>query len=49
MELTKSIVRQWKADSEWSIRDGSVISDWHEGRISICDFLLSGFDLPEGN
>ena len=48
MELTKKIIRQWKTDSEWNIRNGSVIADWHEGRISVYDFLLT-MDIPEGD
>ena len=48
MELTKNIIRRWKADSEESVRNGSAISEWFEGRISVYDFLLT-MDIPEGD
>jgi hypothetical protein len=48
MELTKTIIRQWKENSEWKIKNGSVVVDWHEGRISVYEFLLT-MDIPEGD
>ena len=48
MTLTKSIVRKWMMDSELAVTEGSLIPEWHEGRISVYEFLLTRFDLPEG-
>ena len=49
MELTKNIVRQLIADSERAIFEGTSIIDWHQGRIDLCTFLLTTFDISEGN
>jgi len=47
MELNKAIIRQWLKTSQEALAEGTAIADWHEGRISVYEFLLT-FDLPEG-
>jgi hypothetical protein len=47
MELTKNVVRQWIQNSESALAEGTSIPEWHEGRLSVYEFLLT-FDLPEG-
>ncbi len=49
MKLTKSIVRKWKADAQASLAEGTTIPEFYEGRISVYDYLLSGWlDIEEG-
>lgn len=49
MELTKSLLRAMKATAEERMAEGTEIPDWYEGRISVYDFLLNNFDIPEGD
>lgn len=49
MELTKSMLRNMRAIAQERMAEGTSIPDWYEGRISVYDFLLNNFDLPEGD
>lgn len=49
MELTQSVLHRLVAQSRKALAEGTLIPEYHEGRIDTLTFILTTYDLPEGN